>query len=54
MEYMQTLAFILIIAALVQFVEMVIQKVSPSLYQALGVYFATYYHKLCCAGCSYS
>ena len=38
MEYMQTLAFILIIAALVQFVEMVIQKVSPSLYQALGVY----------------
>jgi len=37
-EYMQTLAFILIIAALVQFVEMVIQKMSPSLYQALGVY----------------
>ena len=35
---MQTLAFILIIAALVQFVEMVIRKVSPSLYQALGVY----------------
>ncbi|MDD3612634.1 MAG: electron transport complex subunit RsxA [Clostridia bacterium] len=38
LEYMQTLAFILIIAALVQFVEMVIQKSSPSLYQALGVY----------------
>jgi len=38
MEYMQTLAFILIIAALVQFVEMVIKKSSPSLYQALGVY----------------
>lgn len=38
MEYMQTLAFILIIAALVQFIEMVIQKMSPSLYQALGVY----------------
>lgn len=38
MEYMQTLAFILIIAALVQFIEMVIQKSSPSLYQALGVY----------------
>ena len=38
MEYMQTMAFILIIAALVQFVEMVIQKMSPSLYQALGVY----------------
>lgn len=38
MEYLQTLAFILLIAALVQFVEMVIKKVSPSLYQALGVY----------------
>jgi electron transport complex protein RnfA len=38
MEYMQTMAFILIIAALVQFIEMVIKKMSPSLYQALGVY----------------
>lgn len=38
LEYLQTIAFILIIAALVQFVEMVIQKTSPSLYQALGVY----------------
>jgi len=38
MEYMQTLAFILVIAALVQFVEMVLKKSSPSLYQALGVY----------------
>lgn len=37
-EYMQTIAFILVIAALVQFVEMVIQKTSPSLYKALGVY----------------
>lgn len=36
--YMETIAFILIIAALVQFVEMVIAKSSPSLYQALGVY----------------
>lgn len=36
--YMQTIAFILVIAALVQFVEMVIQKSSPTLYQALGVY----------------
>lgn len=36
--YLQTIAFILVIAALVQFVEMVIQKISPSLYQALGVY----------------
>lgn len=36
--YLQTIAFILVIAALVQFVEMVIKKISPSLYQALGVY----------------
>ncbi|MEW9123053.1 MAG: electron transport complex subunit RsxA [Thermotaleaceae bacterium] len=36
--YLQTIAFILIIASLVQFVEMFIQKASPTLYQALGVY----------------
>ena len=36
--YMQTVAFILVIAVLVQFVEMVIQKFSPSLYNALGIY----------------
>ncbi|ADZ83803.1 electron transport complex subunit RsxA [Cellulosilyticum sp. ST5] len=38
LEYLYTLAFILVIASLVQFVEMVIQKVSPSLHSALGVY----------------
>ena len=38
MMYLQTSAFILVIACLVQFVEMVLQKVSPSLYQALGIY----------------
>ncbi|NLA06341.1 MAG: electron transport complex subunit RsxA [Firmicutes bacterium] len=38
LEYLQTIAFILIIAALVQLVEMVIQKTSPTLYQALGIY----------------
>ena len=36
--YLQTIAFILVIASIVQFVEMVIKKSSPSLYQALGVY----------------
>lgn len=36
--YLRTIAFILVIAVLVQFVEMVIQKTSPTLYQALGVY----------------
>lgn len=38
LEYMQTIVFILVIAALVQFVEMFLKKTSPSLYQALGVY----------------
>jgi len=36
--YLQTIAFILVIAALVQLVEIVLKKVSPALYQALGVY----------------
>lgn len=38
LEYLYTLAFILVIASLVQLVEMVIQKMSPSLYSALGVF----------------
>jgi len=38
LEYLQTIAFILIIASLVQFVEMAIQKTSPHLYKALGVF----------------
>ena len=37
-EYLQTIVFILVIAALVQFVEMFLKKSMPSLYQALGVY----------------
>jgi len=37
-EYMQTIAFIVIIAALVQFVEMFLQKSIPSLYSSLGIY----------------
>lgn len=37
-EILQTLAFILVIAVLVQFVEIVLKKVSPGLYQALGIY----------------
>ena len=36
--FMQTIAFILVIAALVQFVEMFLKKYSPSLYSALGIY----------------
>ena len=38
LEYMQTVAFILVIAALVQFVEMFLKKSMPALYEALGVY----------------
>ena len=37
-EYMQTIAFILVIAVLVQFVEMFLQKSVPSLYNSLGIY----------------
>ena len=37
-EYLQTIAFILVIAALVQLIEMVLKKYMPSLYSALGVY----------------
>ena len=37
-EFLQTIAFILVIAALVQMVEIVLKKVSPSLYQALGIF----------------
>ena len=36
--YLQTIAFMLVIAALVQLVEIILKKVSPSLYQALGVF----------------
>ena len=38
LTYLNTIVFILVIAALVQFVEMFLKKASPSLYKALGVY----------------
>ena len=38
LEYLQTMAFILVIASLVQFVEMFLKKSSPSLYRGLGIY----------------
>ena len=37
-EFLQTIVFILVIAALVQMVEIILKKISPSLYQALGVF----------------
>jgi len=38
LEFMQTIGFILVIAALVQMVEIILKKVSPALYQALGIF----------------
>jgi len=38
LEYLRTIAFILVIATLVQFVEMVVQKTAPPLYEALGIF----------------
>ncbi len=38
LEYLRTIAFILVIAAVVQFTEMVVEKTSPLLYQVLGIY----------------
>lgn len=38
LEYLYTLAFILVIAALVQFVELVLKKLNPTLYKALGIF----------------
>lgn len=38
LQYLQTLAFILVIASLVQMVEIILKKVSPALYQALGIF----------------
>lgn len=38
LEFLQTIAFILVIAALVQTVEIILKKISPSLYQALGIF----------------
>lgn len=40
LEYLQTIVFVIIIAAFVQLVEMVVRKFAPSLYNALGVYLA--------------
>ncbi len=37
-EYMQTISYILVIASLVQMVELILKKVSPALYQALGIF----------------
>ena len=51
-EYLQTIVFILIIAALVQFVEMVVQKTSPTLYQALGIFLPLITTNCAVLGCA--
>ena len=50
LEYLQTIAFILVIAVLVQIVEMAIKKMSPGLYQALGVYLPLITTNCCVLG----
>ena len=50
LEYLQTIAFILVIAALVQMVEIILKKVSPPLYQALGVFLPLITTNCCILG----
>ncbi|MCQ2202647.1 MAG: electron transport complex subunit RsxA [Bacteroidales bacterium] len=50
LQYLQTIAFILVIAALVQMVEIILKKVSPSLYQALGVFLPLITTNCCILG----
>lgn len=52
-EYLETIVFILVIAALVQFVEMFLKKAMPSLYQALGVYLPLITTNCAVFGCSH-
>lgn len=50
LEYLQTIAFILVIAALVQMVEIVLKKLSPALYQSLGVFLPLITTNCCILG----
>ena len=50
LQYLQTIAFILVIAALVQMVEIVLKKLSPALYQALGVFLPLITTNCCILG----
>ena len=49
-QYMQTIVFILVIAALVQMVEIILKKVSPALYQALGIFLPLITTNCCVLG----
>ena len=50
LQYLQTITFILVIAALVQMVEIILKKVSPALYQALGVFLPLITTNCCVLG----
>ncbi len=50
LEFLQTIIFILVIAALVQMIEIVLKKISPSLYQALGVFLPLITTNCCLLG----
>lgn len=50
LEFLQTIVFILVIAALVQMIEIILKKISPSLYQALGVFLPLITTNCCILG----
>lgn len=50
LQYLQTLAFILVIAALVQMIEIMLKKISPALYQALGIFLPLITTNCCVLG----
>ncbi len=50
LEFLQTIVFILVIAALVQMVEIILKKISPALYQALGVFLPLITTNCCLLG----
>ena len=50
LKFLQTIAFILVIATLVQMIEMIIKKISPALYQALGVFLPLITTNCCVLG----
>lgn len=52
LEYLQTIAFILVIAVLVQFIEMVLRKFMPALYNALGIYLPLITTNCAVLGCA--
>ena len=52
--FLQTIGFILVIASLVQMVEIILKKISPPLIPGIGCFSSLDHYKLCCFGCCYS